>query len=197
MSELIFKTLSAIDVNKYVKTKQNQRFLPWTHALAELTKVYPDSSYDVLENDNGLPYFESNLGFMVKTTVTIEEKTIKMMLPVLDGVNRALKSEPYSYMTKNGEKHVNAATMFDINTSIMRCLTKNIAAHGLGLYIYTDDLMPEIPTIDSKQISEITKLAGELKVDLIGFNNYFGVNRVSELYESNFDVAIEWIKGQM
>jgi len=62
----------------------------------------------------------------------------------MDGANKAQKSVEYKYNTKfNGEKTVEAATMFDINTAIMRCLTKNLALFGLGLYIYAGEDLPE------------------------------------------------------
>jgi len=66
-----------------------------------------------------------------------------MNLPVLDGANKAQKNVDYTYKTKFSEKIVNAATMFDINTAIMRCLTKNLAMFGLGHYIYAGEDFPE------------------------------------------------------
>ena len=67
-----------------------------------------------------------------------------MWLPVMDGANKAMKRTPYKYQTKyNGEKTVEAATMMDINKTIMRCLVKNLAMFGLGLYIYAGEDLPE------------------------------------------------------
>ena len=81
------------------------------------------------------------------TSVTIDDVTHEMWLPVMDGANKSMKDEPYTYQVKEYEnrkwtgnyvdKAVEAATMFDINTAIMRCLVKNIAMFGLGLYIYS------------------------------------------------------------
>ena len=61
-------------------------------------------------------------------------------------LNKAMKSKPYKYMTKkyNGEKSVEAASMFDVNKTIMRCLVKNLAMFGLGLYIYSGEDLPEV-----------------------------------------------------
>jgi hypothetical protein len=61
----------------------------------------------------------------------------------MDGANKAMKQESYSYKTKYGEKWVEAASMFDVNKTIMRCLVKNLAMFGLGLYIYAGEDLPE------------------------------------------------------
>jgi hypothetical protein len=72
-----------------------------------------------------------------------------MWLPVMDGANKAMKRQPYTYKVwdrynnKWQEKQVAAATMFDINKTIMRCLVKNLAMFGLGLYIYAGEDLPE------------------------------------------------------
>ena len=74
------------------------------------------ASYQVVKQDSGLPYvYDPNTGYMVYTKVKIEELTHEMWLPVMDGANKAMKSEPYKYETRyNGEKTVEAATMFDL-----------------------------------------------------------------------------------
>tara|TARA_R110000765_G_scaffold166183_1_gene271116 strand:+ start:225 stop:554 length:330 start_codon:yes stop_codon:yes gene_type:complete len=71
-----------------------------------------------------------------------------MHLPVLDGANKAMKAEAYIYSTKYKDKECKAASMFDINTAIMRCLTKNLAMFGLGLYIYAGE---DIPSVDDSE----------------------------------------------
>ena len=90
---------------------------------------------------------------MVFTKVTIEDVTHEMWLPVMDGANKAMKKEPYKYKVKvykfgkwtgeYAEKVVESADMFDINKTIMRCLVKNLAMFGLGLYIYAGEDLPE------------------------------------------------------
>ena len=77
------------------------------------------------------------------TKVTIEGITHEMWLPVMDEKNKAMKDKSYTYKTKYGEKEVAPATMFDINKTIMRCLTKNLAMFGLGIYIYAGEDLPE------------------------------------------------------
>ena len=77
------------------------------------------------------------------TKVTIEGITHEMWLPVMDEKNKAMKNKLYTYKTKYGEKEVAPATMFEINKTIMRCLTKNLAMFGLGIYIYAGEDLPE------------------------------------------------------
>jgi NH3-dependent NAD+ synthetase len=84
---------------------------------------------------------------MVITQVNINGETLEMWLPVMDGANKAMMNTPYTYKTKYGDKTVDAATMFDINKTLMRCLVKNLAMFGLGLYIYAGEDLPEAEPI--------------------------------------------------
>lgn len=144
-----FENLFTLNVNEHtekVKTDYGKElnYLSWAWAWAEVKKKYPEANYEI-EKFNGLPYvFDELTGYMVYTKVTIEGVTHEMWLPVMNSNNKAMKATPYKYMTKNGEKTVEAATMFDVNKAIMRCLTKNLAMFGLGLYIYAGEDIPEI-----------------------------------------------------
>ncbi|MBR5306856.1 MAG: DUF1071 domain-containing protein [Oscillospiraceae bacterium] len=140
----VFETLNSINVNGHTEEKNGLTYLSWAWAWAEVKKVYPDAEYSILKF-NGLPFvYDENTGYMVYTTVTIEGKTHEMWLPVMDGANKAMKATPYTYLTKWGkEKTCEAATMFDVNKTIMRCLVKNLAMFGLGLYIYAGEDLPE------------------------------------------------------
>ena len=86
---------------------------------------------------------------MVFTEVTVDDVTHQMWLPVMDSKNKAMKLEPYTYSVWNNfkkafeEKTVQGASMFDINKTLMRCLVKNLAMFGLGLYIFQGDDLPE------------------------------------------------------
>ena len=92
MSE-IFKTLSSIDVSSHSEKKQGLTYLSWTWAWAELVKVYPNATYEIKKNSNGLPFFVDTVGYMVFTSVTIENLTHEMFLPVMDNSNKAMKTE--------------------------------------------------------------------------------------------------------
>lgn len=144
----VFETLNSINVNDHTEQKKTNTgasltYLSWAWAWAEVKKAFPDANYEI-EKFNGIPYVYDQLtGFMVYTKVTIDGVTHEMWLPVMDGNNKAMKAEPYQYTTKSGTKTVAAATMFDVNKAIMRCLVKNLAMFGLGLYIYSGEDLPE------------------------------------------------------
>ena len=149
----IFETLNSIDVNAHTETKQTGgrplTYLSWCWAWAEVKKKYPEANYEIVKQANGLPFvYDPATGYMVYTRVTIQDITHEMWLPVMDGANQAMKAEPYEYTVKSGTKHVEAATMTDINKAIMRCLVKNLAMFGLGLYIYAGEDLPEEPVYE-------------------------------------------------
>ena len=141
-----FVKLFAIDFKDHLEVKKSGntelKYVSWAYAWAEVKKLYPAASYEV-KKFNGLPYvYDPITGFMVYTSVTIEGVSHEMWLPVLDGANKAMKAVPYTYTTpkwdynpqtrrreKIGmeERTVEAASMFDVNKAIMRCLVKNLA----------------------------------------------------------------------
>lgn len=156
----VFKELNGLNVNDKTEKKQKLTYLSWAWAWAKVKEKYPLATYKVWKDEKGSPYtFNETLGYMCYTTVTIEEETLEMWLPVMNGANKAMLNAPYTYEVKIWKseeveiKHVLAATMFDINKTIMRCLVKNLAMFGLGLYIYAGEDLPEqepiTPTKDS------------------------------------------------
>lgn len=147
----VFERLSAINVNEHVEKKDGLTYLSWAWAWSEVKKACPDASYKI-----GATEYDEVLGFMCHTTVTIEGETLEMWLPVMDGKNKSMKKYPYEYNTKYGAKLVDAATTFDINKTIMRCLVKNLAMFGLGIYIYAGEDLPEV---ESAQIVVSTIVA--------------------------------------
>lgn len=162
MEKDIFSDLYSVDVNDHVSTKDTGRtslkYLSWSWAWAEVRKRYPDATYEIMKNENGLPYFyDPQAGIMVYTSVTINGETHTMWLPVMDGANNSMKFEPYEMTTKYGSKPVAAARMTDINNTLMRCLTKNLAIFGLGLYIYSGEDIPE----ESEDVKAAKKQAEE------------------------------------
>ena len=151
--QTVFDVLNNLNVNEYTEKKdvghgKSLTYLSWASAWGEVKKRYPDASYEI-ERFEGKPYFyDEKLGYMVFTTMTIDGITHEMWLPVMNGNNKAMKSAPYTIKTRFGEQVVDAATMFDVNTTIMRCLTKNMAMFGLGLYIYQGEDFPEVESKD-------------------------------------------------
>jgi hypothetical protein len=134
-----FEKLNAINLNGHIEKKNNLTYLSWAWAWAEVKKACPDATYKIGETE-----YDEVLGFMCHTSVTIEGETLEMWLPVMDGANQSMKKYAYEYTTRYGNKSVAAATTFDINKTMMRCLVKNLAMFGLGLYIYAGEDLPEV-----------------------------------------------------
>ena len=133
-----FEKLSAINVNEHVEKKKDLTYLSWAWAWSEVKKACPDAIYKVGETD-----YDEAIGFMCHTTVTIDGETLEMWLPVMDSSNKSMKKIQYTVSTRYGDKTIEAATTFDINKTIMRCLVKNLAMFGLGLYIFAGEDLPE------------------------------------------------------
>lgn len=149
-----FEALRSLNVNDKCEKRDNLTYLSWANAWGEFKKVYPSASYRIINNPaTNLPYFvDPAVGILVFTEVTAGEQTYQMWLCVMNGSNKAMKLEPYTYQQWNKQtrqyesRTVEAATMFDINKTLMRCLVKNLAMFGLGLYIYAGEDLPENAT---------------------------------------------------
>ena len=117
-----------------------------------------------------------------------------MTRPVYDFRNLSMMAIPRQ--VKYGKKtvEVNAATANDVNDSLMRCFTKAIAMHGLGLYIFQDKPFADAELLDSSQISEISNLIATNKLMLSNLNKVFGINKLSELMAINYEGALQWIE---
>lgn len=191
MSENYFARLSRINVNEHVEKKGQFSYLSWPFAVAQLRQADPGATWEVRRFD-GLPFLRSETGYFVEVAVTVQGVTLSQIHPVLDGKNRPI-AEP---------------TCFDINASIQRALVKAIALHGLGLYIYAGEDLPEgdetpraperpqeprapkstvtsLPKNGSKasvaQIRYIQRLLQDTGSDLEHLLEYFGVEQIEEL----------------
>lgn len=125
----VFEILNGINVNEHTEKKNGLTYLSWAWAWAEIKKKFPDANYRVYENDNGFNYFTDGKTCWVKTSVTINDLEHVDYLPVMDYKN---KSIPWDIVTS-----------FDVNKTIQRSLTRACARHGLGLYIYAGEDIPE------------------------------------------------------
>lgn len=164
----VFNTLNSLNVNEHVEKKNTGKallsYLSWSWAWAEVKKRYPDTSYEIVKFENGLPYaYDPKTGYMVYTRVTIEGITHEMFLPVMDSHNEAMLDHERTVKTRNSEFRVAACTMFEVNKTIMRCLTKNLAMFGLGLYIYAGEDLPSGESVFSEDELK------EAKLELEGF----------------------------
>lgn len=129
-----FETLNKIDCSEHVEQKNGLSYLSWAWAWTKLKKLYPGSFYTVYENAEGLFYHTDGKTCWVKTGVTLVDEDGKALehiefLPVMDFKNRSIPVE--------------SVTSFDVNKAIQRSLTKAVARHGLGLYIYAGEDLPE------------------------------------------------------
>lgn len=128
-----FRTLNAIDVNDHTEVKDTGKrkltYLSWAWAWTEIKSLYPDSTYKVYENKDGWCYHTDGKTCWVKTGVTVNGIEHIEYLPVMNHRNESIPAEK--------------VTSFDVNKAIQRSLTKAVARHGLGLYIYAGEDLPE------------------------------------------------------
>ena len=129
INKSVFSTLNAVNCNEHTEKKNNLTYLSWAWAWAEVKKLYPNASYTIYENANQWNYFTDGKTCWVKTGVTIEGLEHIEYLPVMDFRNNSIP--------------VDKVTSFDVNKAIQRSLTKACARHGLGLYIYAGEDLPE------------------------------------------------------
>jgi len=152
--KIMFDALYSIDLTDKCEKRENLTYLSWANAWDVFKSAYPSATYRIVRDEKtGLPYStDPETGIMVFTEVSVDGITHEMWLPVMNSNNKAMKLQPYNYQVWDSykkayvEKTVPAATMFDINKTLMRCLVKNLAMFGLGLYIYAGDDLPEKTT---------------------------------------------------
>lgn len=133
-----------MDVNKFTEKKSGLTYLSWASAWDEFLKIFPNATYSIKKDNEGNAFFgNAKMGYMVYTTITVMGRSREMWLFVKDGANKSLKDDAYEYQGKYKMKTVEAINMFDVNTCIMRCFTKNMAMFGLGLYIYIGEDIPK------------------------------------------------------
>ncbi len=155
----MFDALYSLDLSDKLEKRENDKlsYLSWANAWVEFKRAYPNAKYRIIKNqETNLPYFnDPNIGIMVYTEVTADGQTYEMWLPVMNGANKSMKEQAYTYQVYDTfkkqyvEKTVNAATMFDVNKTIMRCLVKNLAMFGLGLYVYAGEDIPNEETLQN------------------------------------------------
>ena len=189
----VFETLSAINVNDKVEKKSNLTYLSWAWAWADVIMSYPDATYEVIKDpQTDKPwFFDPSLGYMTMTKVTIKNQSLEMWLPVMDGANKAMLDKPRKFTTRYGEKSVDAASMFDINKTIMRCLTKNLAMFGLGHYLYAGEDFPEVkPEVVEPKV---LKVGDDNWVNILKYmaqNKELGLDKIVEQLNSrNYKVT--------
>jgi hypothetical protein len=124
-----FEVLNSLNVQEKIEKKNGLSYLSWAYAWGELKKLHPTAAYRVYETESSCIYFTDGRTCWVKTSVTVNDIEHIEYLPVMDFKNQSISKDKI--------------TSFDVNKAIQRSLTKAIARHGLGLYIYAGEDLPE------------------------------------------------------
>ena len=177
----IYETLSKINVNDKTEKKGSQTYLSWAHAWSELKKLFPNSQRNVYEDHNGNNYFTDGRTCWVKVGVSVEGLEHIDYLPVMDMRNNAILLEK--------------VTSFDVNKAIQRSTTKAIAMHGLGMYIYAGEDMPDDTAVSTKDSIVSTlqkdgfKIATEADMDAAGVIDF---KKLTEFMKRAVDRGDSW-----
>ena len=144
----VFQILNNINVNDRTEKKGQLTYLSWSWAWQEVKKRFPDATYTYhRDSETNLPFsYKEGVGAFCHTSVTIKDETLEMWLPVMDNRNQSVLKP----------------TSTQVNNTLMRCLTKNLAMHGLGLYIYAGE---DLPQITPDEISKSNESKSKIKVD--------------------------------
>ena len=166
----VFEVLNSINVNEHTEKKNGLTYLSWAWAWAEVKKHYPDAFYTIYENKDGLNYHTDGRTCWVKTGVTIEGLEHIEYLPVMDYKNQSIGAD--------------RVTSFDVNKAIQRSLTKAVARHGLGLYIYAGEDLPQTEQENANDALgnacldvEAAKTVDELKEVYYRYEKEFGKDK--------------------
>jgi len=177
-NKMSIEALLKTNVNEHIEKKNGLSYLSWAWAWAEALKADPKATFKV-EMFDGKCYMEINGTAMVWVTVTMFDKPMTCQLPVMDSGNKAIPLKGYTAVSKYGKEYRVECDAFAVNTAIMRCMTKALSLHGLSLYIYAGEDLPEEDSQPEKVIItpaqgirdelpiEILKYLDELAVELI------------------------------
>jgi hypothetical protein len=181
-----FVVLNSINVNEHTEQKNGLTYLSWAWAWTEVKKVFPDATYTIYENNDGWNYFTDGRTGWVKTGVTINGIEHIEYLPIMDFRNKSIALENI--------------TSFDVNKAIQRSLTKAVARHGLGLYIYAGE---DLPVVEDKKIAPEVAMALLNTLKAKGYSDEdinkslakYKVKTAEELTELQYGEILQKIKG--
>lgn len=153
-----FTELNNVNVNDKTEKKNGLTYLSWAYAWGEIKKRHPDATYTVYEREDGCIYWTDGRTCWVKTGVTVNGLEHIEYLPVMDTRNKSIPLEN--------------VTSFEVNKAIQRSLTKACARHGLGLYIYAGEDLPEEEKTaaveaakpDKDLVARLEELGGNMEV---------------------------------
>ena len=187
-----FEQLNDVNVQELVESKGQFTYLSWSHEATELLKKFPDSTWEVHEyqkhNDNETitqPYMKTDTGYFVKVTVTVDGISRTQIHPVLDNRNQTIESP----------------NAFQINTSIQRCFAKAVALHGLGLYIFAGEDLPEsdrperLTPQQLKLMNNLVKKMEEVSIPLTEVVKIKNAIKNDRFNSSNFSTSVKAIEA--
>ena len=178
--EHYFELLRKHNVSEYMEKKGQFNYLSWAYAVEELRKLKPDATWRVIKDENGYPYTSTPAGHFVEVEVTVDDISLSQIHPVLDHRNQTIEQP----------------NAFQINTSIQRCLAKAIALHGLGLYIFRGEDLPESKPLNDEQLHEIDSLLRQISDD--AFTELVN-SRIdsSKINDNNYDDVVSKLKSKL
>ena len=177
-----FAVLNAINCNEHTEKKNGLTYLSWAWAWGIAKTNFPDASYTIYENRDGLNYHTDGRTAWVKTGVTIAGQEHIEYLPIMDTRNRSIPVEN--------------VTSFDVNKAIQRSLTKALARHGLGLYIYAGEDLPD--AADDEARAEVKKARMQNRKNAIQNSEYWAIVRAyasGKPTKSGGDYRQTWIEN--
>jgi hypothetical protein len=177
----VFETLNAINLNDLKEDKGKMTYLSWAYAWGEVKKLYPDMTSTVYENVEGLNYHHDGKTAWVKTGITIQGQEHIEYLPIMDNRNASIPLE-----------RINSS---DVNKSIQRSMTKAIARHGLGFYIYAGEDLPETEVV-ANNAAEIERAARDAQ-DQKNINSYVHSLKKALDGESVDDIGIREVFSEI
>lgn len=184
MSENYFTELNSVNVSEKIEKKNNLSYLSWAFAWAEVKKRYPDANYTIYENKDGFFYHTDGKTAWVKTGVTVNSIEHIEYLPVMDYRNNSIP--------------VDKITSFDVNKAIQRSLTKAVARHGLGLYIYAGEDLPEEEkkTADEFEKNAKSEKAAKSKALNKAIQTGEYVEPIKKTLDERYTSALSYLKHQ-
>tara|TARA_Y100000361_G_scaffold150970_1_gene167516 strand:- start:95 stop:673 length:579 start_codon:yes stop_codon:yes gene_type:complete len=146
--EHYFKILRKHDVSEMVEKKGQFSYLSWADAVDVLRQLKPESTWRVIKDEQtGWPYTVTESGCFVEVEVTVDDIPLSQIHPILDNRNQTIEKP----------------NAFQVNTSIQRCLAKAIALHGLGLYLYRGEDLPDADGLTKEQNDELAKILSKIE----------------------------------
>ena len=174
-----FMKLFKTDVSKYTEKKGKYSYLSWAYAVQELKRQCPSARWGVTKAEDGSPFFVTQCGYFVDVWVEVDGVSLSQIHPVLDHRNQPIEKP----------------NAFQMNTSLQRALAKAIALHGLGLYIYAGEDLPEPDALTPKEEDNLydyaKPLGKELVKDLKNKVASMGINA------NNYEACMEKIENML